>query len=115
MPAVDHRARAALLWPILVQQAHARHPLTYQELSRLTGIHHGALTQALQPVRNFCDGAGLPPLEWLVITRSTGLPADLVGGRDPQRALAIWERIYAFDWRTLPNPFTATDPQEATP
>lgn len=80
----QQRARAAL--PILVRQAKARNPLLYSDLAQELAMPNprnlnfvlGSIGQTLEQLSRQWD-LKIPPLQALVINKSSGLPGDGIG------------------------------------
>ena len=79
------RARAAL--PLLVRQANAGEPITYESLARELGMPNprnlnfplGCIGTSLQDLTDRWQCA-IPPIQALVINKDTGLPGSGIGG-----------------------------------
>jgi hypothetical protein len=100
-------------WIILVGRAHNRQTINYSELTRLMGGPHGRRAGQWKGLRlghlyEYCVSRGLPLLPVIVVSKSTGLPADLapyrpakVDGPDPN---AEREKVFNYDWFDLYPP-----------
>lgn len=89
--------RAAQIWPVLALAARHRQTLTYDLLSKLTGMMTPGLGKCLEPIQSYCLARGLPPLTVLVVSGKDGLPG--VGFTGTQQSLPVaQEQVYSYDW-----------------
>lgn len=104
MEKADHRQRAGQLWPVLTQTARDRGTLTYKAAASAIGIHWRPIAHALGPIQDFCLLEGLPRLTAVVHATATGLQGGgYLGVPGDEADLAD---VYAFDWQSVPNPFS---------
>lgn len=68
--------RASQLWPILALAATNRQVLTYNFVSKLTGIPRPAIGQFLEPIQAYCMAKKIPPLTSIVVSEQTGIPGS---------------------------------------
>ena len=97
--------RAAQLWPLLALAARNRQILTYDMVSRLTGVPRPAVGGFLAPIQDFCLRHKLPPLTILVVSEETGLPG--AGLPLPLRTCPkLRWKFLLFDWlgHAAPSP-----------
>lgn len=88
--------RAAQLWPLLALAARNRQVLTYDIVSRLTGVPRPAVGGFLGPIQDYCLHHNLPPLTILVVSEESGLPGvGFIAARDIPKKQA---EVFAFDW-----------------
>jgi hypothetical protein len=96
--------RALQIWQILICKAHNHQTITYGDLAELLGFKGaGVVGHKLEPILDFCNVHGLPPLTCLVVNSGTGLPSpdsDLV----LLTSQADRERVYQFNWYGLVPP-----------
>jgi hypothetical protein len=103
-------------WLILVGRAHNRQTITYAELTRLM---RGKNTPSqkregqwkglrLGQLYSYCRKRRLPLLPVIVVTKQTGLPADMAPYRpnkpDGPEPNAEREKVFNFDWFALHPP-----------
>ena len=94
--------RAAQLWPLLAFAARNRQILTYDLVSRLTGVPRPAVGDFLGPIHDYCLQQKLPPLTVLVVSEKSGLPGvGFVAAKDFAQAQAS---VFAYDWCKQPAP-----------
>lgn len=93
---MDVNDRAAQLWSVLSLAAHNRQVLTYELVSRMTGMARVGLGQCLEPIQSYCLVQNLPPLTILVVSEKTGLPgAGFIAAQDIPKAQ---QEVFKFDW-----------------
>ncbi len=68
--------RAAQVWSVLALAATSRQILTYDILSKLTGVARQGFAHILDHIQKYCIKNDLPPLTILVVYRDTGLPGQ---------------------------------------
>jgi putative restriction endonuclease len=100
----DHEQRAGKLWPVLVDAATSRAPLTYRAAADQLGIHWRPMRYVLGPIQRYCLEEGLPRLTALVYSQATGLPGAGFAGVPGDEA--DLQEVYDFDWRRIENPFS---------
>jgi hypothetical protein len=95
--------RAVQIWSVLSLAASNRQVLTYDILSKLTGVPRQGLGKVLEPIQSYCLLERLPPLSILVVNNS-GLPgAGFVAAQDiPREQL----RVFSHGWleQAVPSP-----------
>lgn len=88
--------RAAQIWTALALAASNRQVLTYDILSKITGVPRPGLGQLLEPIQSYCLVQELPPLTILVVSQDTGLPgAGFIAAQDIPKTQ---QRVFKFDW-----------------
>jgi len=92
--------RAAQIWPLLSHCATHRQTLTYETVSRLTGMAPQGLGQILEPIQSFCLLNHLPALSSIVVGAKTGVP----GTGFIAAANVPTEQATVFEWRWLDRP-----------
>ena len=96
--------RAAQIWSALALAANNRQILTYDMLSKLTGVPRPGLGQLLEPIQSYCLVHGLPPLTILVVSADTGMPgAGFIAAQDIPKTQ---QDVFNFNWleRGAPSP-----------
>jgi hypothetical protein len=96
--------RAAQIWSVLALAARNRQVLTYDLLSKLTGVARVGLGQCLEPIQSYCLIHEVKPLIVLVVSEKTGLPGvGFVAAQDVPRAQ---QDAFRVDWvaRGCPKP-----------
>lgn len=108
----DNKARLIQAWIILVGKARNRQTITY---SGLANLMHGERKPSLGKragqwkgmqlgqLLAYCRDRKLPLLPVIVITKETGLPADMAP-YNSHEANAERERVFNFDWYDLHPP-----------
>lgn len=110
-------ARMIQAWMILIGKARNRQTITYGDLAKLmTGGEKSSLGKRAGQWKGmrlgflyaYCKERGLPLLPVIVVTKETGLPADMapyrpnkLDGPDPN---AERERVFHFDWFAIHPP-----------
>jgi len=88
--------RASQLWPLLVMAAKNNQVLTYDLVSKCTGIPRPAIGKFLEPIQAYCIKKEIPPLTSLVVSEKTGLPGvGFIGAQDVPLAHI---EVFNFDW-----------------
>lgn len=88
--------RASQLWAVLALAATNRQVLTYQLVSQLTGIPRPAIGGFLDPIQNYCQSKGIPPLTSIVVSGKTGIPGEgFIAEKDIPRAQT---ETFEFNW-----------------
>jgi len=101
--------RAAQIWSLLALAATNRQVLTYELVSKLTGMHAAGLGAALGPIQSYCLMNELPPLTALVVNKATGMPGvGFIAASDVPREMM---RVFEYDWlaETAPSPEKLAD------
>ncbi len=88
--------RAAQIWSALALAARNRQVLTYDIVSRLTGVPRQGLRRLLVPIQSYCLLTRLPPLTILVVSEETGIPGT--GFIAAQNIPRTQVEVFAFDW-----------------
>ncbi|WP_169734069.1 HNH endonuclease [Ciceribacter selenitireducens] len=101
---VDHEERAGRLWSILTALAKDKKITTYGEAAREIGIHHRPMRFVLEPIQDFCIKEDLPRLTSLVVSKTNGLQGS--GYLGIPGHTADLEKVFAFGWNTVANPFS---------
>lgn len=96
--------RAAQIWSLLVLAARNRQTLTYDLVSKLTGVPRQDLGTILEPIQSYCLLNHLPSLPMLVVSQRNGLPG--LGFSSMQEIPLNQERVFTLDWlkRRSPTP-----------
>ncbi len=104
---IDQRERAARAWQILTAQAEKGKPITYGELAHRMGVHHRVCRFFLGLIQDYCMGAGLPPLQSLVVNKRTGVPGEgyHATARHDTRIREAHGKVFDFSWGCYRNPF----------
>ena len=88
--------RAAQIWAVLALAARHHQVLTYDLVSRATGVPAVGLGQLLEPIQSYCLLHKLPPLTILVVNSETGLPGSgFVAAKDVPKTQ---QTVFNFDW-----------------
>jgi len=95
MPAMNISQRALQIWSVLVLSAHNRQTITFEMLSKITGIPQQGLGQALFLIQDYCKQNNLPPLTALVVKSKTGLPGSGLPLADFPAAL---QKVFSYNW-----------------
>ena len=98
---INHAARAAKAWPILVRLARSEAGLiTYGQLTAQIGLHHRAAAWFLGVIQTYCKRNRLPPLQALAVNKRTRLPGKGYVGSARSRAAhsRAVGRVYAHKW-----------------
>lgn len=88
--------RAAQFWSILVLAARQQKILSYDLMSRLTGIPRPGIGEFLGPVQEYCKRNKLPPLTALVVNEKDGLPSH--GFTEAKDIFGAQARVFVYDW-----------------
>lgn len=102
--------RSGQLWSLLALAAMNRQVLTYEIVSRLTGMPRPSLGGFLDPIANYCVDRDIPPLTALVVSEKTGLPGSGFHASDDVPSALI--AVFGFDWLEWGCP--KTDKLQAT-
>ena len=88
--------RASQLWTLLAFAATNRQILTYDMVSRLTGVPRPAIGGFLEPIQSYCQAKEIPPITSLVVSEKTGLPGvGFIAALDVPKAQL---EVFVFDW-----------------
>lgn len=88
--------RASQIWSILALAEKNRQILTYEIISKLTGVPRQGLGQLLEPIQSYCLVHNLPPLTILIVSEETGMPgAGFIAAQDIPRTQ---QQVFSFDW-----------------
>ena len=103
-------ARSAQAWLALVAHAAHRRTTTYDALGELLLSHPLTLRSDLDPIDDYCNQHGLPPLAVVCVDPKTGEPSR--GNVGVFRLDKNRERVFNHDWFALVPP-TPDDIREA--
>ncbi|MDB4909064.1 MAG: hypothetical protein JWO05_3848 [Gemmatimonadetes bacterium] len=93
--------RSAQVWPLLAFAAHNRQLLSYDLVSKLTGMPAVGLGAVLEPIQSYCLLKALPPLTVLVVNKGTGMPgAGFLASDVPRQTSSVFEH----DWLAASPP-----------
>ena len=95
-------ARLAQAWLALVAQATHRRTTTYDALGELLQSHPMTLRSDLDPIDDYCNEHGLPPLAVVCVDPKTGEPSR--GNVGVFRLDKNRERVFNHDWFALVPP-----------
>ncbi|SRR5258708_7386800 len=88
--------RAAQIWPVLALAARNRQVLTYNMVSKLTGMARAGLGQCLEPIQSYCLVHDLPPLTILIVSENSGMPGvGFIAAQDVPKAQ---QEVFKYDW-----------------
>jgi len=104
-PKVNQEQRAFKAWTVLTSYAANKKTITYGELAEKLNIHHRVISFVLGVIQNYCLENELPPLTILVLNKHSGLPGDGFIAYDIENSQDGIEKVQAFDWTTIDNPF----------
>src|SRR6266704_1369966 len=95
-PTMSNPQRALQVWSLLALASMTRTVLTYEEVSRLTGLPYDS-GNVLGHLYFYCEQHGLPLLPSLVVNKGTGKPsAETL--YDMETITAEHRRCFAYDW-----------------
>ena len=94
--------RSAQAWLALVAQATQRRTTTYDALGALLLSHPLTVRPDLDPIDDYCNEHGLPPLAVVCVDRKTGEPSR--GNVGVFRLNKNRERVFNYDWFALVPP-----------
>src|SRR5256885_12384386 len=106
----DQLARAAAVWPILIETARRRDRIQYGELARRIGIHVRPLRYVLGVIQDYCLNEHLPPLTILAVNQAGRQGQGFIAW-NPDNVEAGYEEVWKHNW-VQENPFAVTDPEE---
>ena len=95
-------ARSAQAWLALVAQATQRRTTTYDAMGELLQSHPLTLRSDLDPIDDYCNEHGLPPLAVVCVDPKTGEPSR--GNVAIFRLDKNRERVFNHDWFALVPP-----------
>lgn len=104
---VDQFDRARRAWPILIEQAKQRSPITYGRLAEKMELHPRVCRYFLGIIQDHCLEKDLPPLQSLVINKRTKVPGSGYFAT-PRGRVQIDEahnQVFGFKWNSVNNPF----------
>jgi hypothetical protein len=88
--------RSQQLWSLLALASRNRQILTYDMVSRMTGLIRPSIGQMLAPIQDYCIMRKLPPLTILVVQEESGLPGSgFIAAQDIPMAQ---QNVFAHDW-----------------
>lgn len=94
--------RAQQLWSVLALAATNRQVLTYDIVSKLTGVIRPSIGDFLRPIQQYCIENKLPPLTVLAVSELTGLPGEgFIAAADIPAALI---QVFSKDWLAVSAP-----------
>src|SRR5258708_34197215 len=88
--------RAAQIWPVLALAARNRQVLTYNMVSKLTGMARAGLGQCLEPIQSYCLVHDLRPLTILIVSENSGmLGVGFIAAEDVPKAQ---QEVSKYSW-----------------
>lgn len=115
-PTRDWTQLAGMAWDQLVSLAErggdGRGTISYKDLGSKLGLHHRAVKFALDPIHRYCKDLRLYPLTVLVGDARHGNPGHGFDAWDAEDLDHARELVWAFPWRSQPNPFAGFRPGE---
>jgi len=100
---MNNNQRAQQIWSILVFAAKNRQTLTYDMVSKSTGLLRPAIGGALLPIQRLCQARELPKLTALVVQDKTGMPGEGLP-LEPGEFPCELQRVYSHDWLVITAP-----------
>jgi putative restriction endonuclease len=108
--------RAFRAWPVLTETAAHHTKITYVGIGDRLGIHHRPVRYVLSVIQDYCLEEKLPPLTILVVNQRFRQPGEGFIAWDVDDLEQGYDRVYAYPWDQLPNPFafskTGETPEE---
>ena len=95
--------RAYQMWAVLTYAASKSQVVTYDELSRATGLVRPKVGKALEKLQKYCKAQKLPPITALVVSTQTGKPTNW-GEKDMEKWPAILHDIHKRKWSAKDAP-----------
>lgn len=114
MVAVNQFERAFRAWPILAEVARNKRRIRYGDLAKELEIHVRPVRFVLEEIQNYCLNEKLPPLTILVESKKGVVGQGFIAWDAADGLSAGLQKVYAFDWSGIPNPFEFAS-QGATP
>ena len=102
---VDQYERAGKAWPILIECAKNRRPITYGGLASKLNLHHRVCAFFLGKIQEYNLNNKLPPLQSLVVNKTTGKPGRGYIASSRDKISMAHEEVFDFDWSNIRNPF----------
>ena len=102
---INHFERAFRAWPIFVERARAKTPISYGELAAGIGIHVRPIRYVLGVIQDYCIEEELPPLTILVEHKADHSPGTGFVAWDMDDLERGRAEVYSFPWSLLNNPF----------
>jgi len=102
---VDQYERAAIAWQILVKYAKKRQAITYGQLAAKMGIHPRVCRFFLGIIQKYCLDNKLPPIQSLVVNKTTGRPGEGYIASPRNRIHMVHEQVFNHQWDKIDNPF----------
>jgi putative restriction endonuclease len=103
---------AAILWNELADLAEKHQTTTYGQVAPLIDTNPLSVRLALDPIQRYCLDHQLPPMTALVVSQDTGRPGDGFYAWDVDDMATANPVIFAYPWKTLPNPFGGFGPAD---
>lgn len=105
MPSMSWEHAAGILWPKLVQAAHSDTLLSYSHLAQFISQPPINVGRALDPIQQYCQDTGLPPLTVLVGDKYEFVPGSGFIGASREHLDEAIQDVRQFDWSSRSNPF----------
>lgn len=90
--------RALQIWQVLINLAHNRQTITYENLAETIGMGNMGVvvTQPLELLMYYCNSKKLPPITVLVVQKHTGIPG--LGLITIEELNSDREKVFEFNW-----------------
>lgn len=103
-PKVNQFEIAYRAWPILIEAAYNKTKIKYGDLAKRLQIHQRPIRFVLEEIQNYCLDEKLPPLTILVENKQGVVGKGFIAW-DVDDIDTGLEKVYAFDWKGVQNPF----------
>ena len=111
MPTPKTYKYSAAIWPLLTAAALNQMPYTYESLAKALGMRGPMdawrMAKLLDPIADYCDQNGLPPLTAMVVNQETRLPGDGLkpGGKYKNKDMNwVMDQVFEEDWHAIAAP-----------
>lgn len=103
---------AGRVWPMLVAHAAGAQTCWYEDIARVIDTNPLSVRFVLGPIQSFCMVEQLPPLTALILQKGRNKPGTGFIAWDVDDLEEAHRRVFAFDWRAIPNPFSRLSPSD---
>ena len=100
------------VWTRLTSAAVTREILTYEQIKTLAQTNAHNVGYALGPIQAYCKETRYPPLTAIVVNSTTRVPGTGFDAWDIDDLETAEEKVFAFNWSAVDNPFSGFGPQD---
>ncbi|MCX7112205.1 MAG: HNH endonuclease [Proteobacteria bacterium] len=105
---------AGIVWSLLVVAAKRNETRIYGvDIAPAINTNALSVTHALSPIQDYCLESRLPPLTAIAVNKG-GIPGSGFIAWDVDDLVSAHQKVFAYDWEKIPNPYASFGPQDTS-